>query len=64
MTELLGGSELLMSNIACRVATPYSGPKILNLLNMAKTKQMGALLVAIEVLNSSIFLFLKIGKDG
>ena len=39
------------------VATPNAGPKILNLPNMVKTKQMGTLLVAIDVLSARIYLF-------
>ena len=51
-----------MPNIACRVATPNSGPKIPNLPNKVKTKQMGALLVAIDVLSTRISFFLKLDK--
>ena len=67
MTELfLGGSELLMPNIVCRVATPNSGPKISNLPNKAKvkTKQMSALLVDMNVLSTRISFFLKLDKNG
>ena len=51
-----------MPNIKCRVATPNSGRKISNLPNKVETKQMGASLVAIDVLSTRISFFLKLDK--
>ena len=57
MTELLRGSELPVPNIARRAATPNFGRKISNLPFKVKTKQMGALLVATDVLSTRISFF-------
>ena len=51
-----------MPNIARRVATPNFGPKISNSPYKVKTKQMGALLVATDVLSTRISFFLKLTK--
>ena len=53
-----------MPNIARRVATPNYGLKISNLPNKVKTKQMGALLVAIYVLSTKIYFFSKLEKNS
>ena len=46
-----------MPNIARRVATPNFGPKISNSPYKVKTEQMGALLVATDVLSTRIYFF-------
>ena len=49
-------------NNARRVATPNAARKISNLSSKVKTKQMGALLVATDVLSTRIFSFMKVNK--
>ena len=62
MTKLLRGSELPVQNGARRLGTPNSGRKISNLSHKDKTKQMGTLLEAIDVLSMRISFFLKLDK--
>ena len=56
------GSELPMPNIARRVAMLSYGPKISNLPNKVKTNQMGALLVAIDVLSTKRYFLSKLDR--
>ena len=51
-----------MPKIARRAATPNFGPKISNSPNNVKIKQMGALLVATDVLSTRIPFFFKLDK--
>ena len=55
--QIWGGSEHPVPNIVHRVATPNFGPKISNSPYKVKTKQMGALLVATDVLSTRISFF-------
>ena len=59
-----GGFELPLPNGAHWVATNNIWPKISNLSNKVKTKQLGSLLVATGFLRTRVFFFLKLDKDG
>ena len=63
ITELLRGSELPnLPNSVRRVAMPNSAQRISNLTNKVKTKQIGTLLLSIDVLSARISFFLKLDK--
>ena len=62
MTELLRRARTLNAEYCAQGGHAQFWPKILNLPNKVKTKQMGALLVATDVLSTRISFFLKLDK--